>query len=480
MNFPNTASAQEPAATNNHWLRRVFSRTILSDRAILFSTIVVAAGFLLSKVLGFGREILIARAFGTNAELDAFRAANTFSDLLDSVIAGTTIAAVFIPVFSTYLVQDAEGRREGWRFASAVLNAMALSIAGLAALGILFSSQLIQFVIAPGFGPAQRELAATLMRIVLFSAMIFGISGTVTGILHAQSRFVLPALAPPIHNIAIIAALFLLVPRFGIFGLAYGVVIGSLLHLCIQIPGLIRSGMQYSATLGFRQRSMRHLVDLLGPRVITTNVIQLTRLIMINLASFLGEGSISALGYAYSLWQFPETMIGTAIALVVFPRLARQAAQQNLREFNRLYRLALLTILALAIPSTLFLIVFAQPLVTVLFQRGAFGSESTELVARVLQFYALGIIGESILEVTARVFYAQHDSRTPMSIAIVSMIVRIILMVWWRDTLGAAGLALAYAIGVVLEGGALWWLAGRRFGVKPRTETGDVRLETGD
>lgn len=457
------AEPSEPSLAAHPARTGILSRTILGDRAIFFSTVVVSGGFLLSKVLGFVREIFIARAFGTSAELDAFRAANTFSDLLDSVIAGTTIAAVFIPVFSTYLVQGAEGRREGWRFASAVLNAMSLSLAGLAGIGILLAPQLIEYVIAPGFGPAQRDLAANLMRVVLFSAMVFGVSGTVTGILHAQNRFILPALAPPIHNVAIIISLFTLVPRFGIMGLAYGVVVGSLLHLGIQIPGLVRSGMRYFPTLGVRQKSMRHLLDLLGPRVITTNVIQITRLIMINLASYLGEGSISALGYAYSLWQFPETMIGTAIGLAVFPRLARQAARSDLPEFNRIYRTALVTILALAIPSALFLIVFATPLVTILFQRGAFGSESTALVARVLQFYALAIIGESILEVTARVFYAQHDSRTPMSIAIGSMILRLLLMVWWRDTLGAPGLALAYALGVMFEGGMLWFVAHRRY-----------------
>lgn len=443
--------------------RRVISGSLLSERAITLSTFVVAGGFLLSKVLGLVRVRMTADAFGTSAGYDAFRVANTFSDMLDSVIAGATIAAVFIPVFSSFMVKDKVGQREGWRFASAVLNDMFLFVAFVAGLGILFAPWLVGMLIAPGFDAAQRQLATDLMRVVLLAAVVFGVSGTITGILHAQNRFVLAALASPLNNVGVIFAILFLVPEMGIFGLAWGVVLGSLLHLGIQIPALVRGGMQWFPTLGTSQGGMGELLRLLGPRIVTTNLGSVTRLLTNNIGSFLVVGSIGALDYAYLLWQFPETLIGTAIAVAVFPRLAQRVAVNDVRGFQHLYRIALLTILALAIPAMLVAILFAQSIVALVLRGGAFGAESTELVAHVLQFYALAIVGEAVLELVARVFYANKDSKTPMFVALGGMALRVALMLLWRDSLGAPGLALAYAVGVSTEAAVLWVLSRRRF-----------------
>ncbi|HEY6042378.1 MAG TPA: lipid II flippase MurJ, partial [Anaerolineae bacterium] len=245
-------------------------------------------------------------------------------------------------------------------------------------------------------------------------------------------------------------------PRYGIYGLAYGVLLGSLLHTAIQLPGLIWYGGKYFLTLGLHQQSMFDLAGLFGPRFATTVVIHLTRFIMTNLASGLGTGSVSALSYATSIWQFPETLIGTAIALAAFPRLASAAAGGRRVEMGRIYRLALYSILALAIPAMLVAIIFARPIISLLYRGGEFGTASVELVATVLQFFALAIVGESVLELTARIFYAQQDSRTPMFVAFVSMAIRVALMWWGSRVWGAAGLALAYSIGVFIEGGALY------------------------
>lgn len=459
-----TANLSDEQAPLPLW-RRLFSASLLSERAITLSTFVVAGGFLTSKILGYVRVALSARAFGTSGDMDAFLAASTFSDQLDSVIAGATIAAVFIPVFSSFMVKDKHEQEEGWQFASAVLNDMFLLMLVVAGVGILFAPQLVQFLVAPGFDAAQRELATNLMRVVLLAAVVFAVSGTMTGILHAQNRFVLAALASPLHNLGVIFGIVVLAPSMGIFGLAWGIVIGSLLHLGIQIPGLVRSGMHYHATIRAGQGSMRELLRLLGPRAVTTNLGGVTRTLMNNLASFLSAGSISALNYSYNLWQFPETLIGTAIAVAVFPRLAQRVAAKDVAGFQRLYRVALLTILALAIPAMLVAFFFAQPIVAIL-QRGEFRADSTIFVARVLQFYSLAIVGEAVLELTARVFYANHDSKTPMFVAIGGMILRVGLMVLWRDSLGAPGLALAYGIGVTAEATVLWFISRRRFGAK--------------
>ncbi len=436
--------------------------TLLSDRRLLISSAIVAGGFLASKILGLLREILIARAFGTRGDLDAFFAATQFSDLLFAVIAGGALASVFIPVFSGYLVRDETSRRAGWEFASAVVNDVFLAVTLFSIIGMLFAPQIVEHWLAPGFSTERRALTADLLRLVLLSTIIFGVSGTLTGILHAHNHFILPAIAPSLYNLGIIAGAVWLAPRFGIFGLAYGVVAGSAAHLLIQIPGLIRHRARFVPTLGLRLSATRDLVTLLGPRIVTMLVVRVTWIVMTNFASRLGEGSVSALSYAYSLWQFPESLIGTAIALAVFPRLAARAAEGKLAELRALYRIALVSILGLAIPAMLALIVFARPLVSLLFERGAFGGGSTDLVATVLQFYALAVAGESLLELTARIFYAQRDARTPMFVAIAAMTIRVALMGWW-SAFGAPGLALAYAVGVALEGGALAGLAQLRW-----------------
>jgi len=443
-------------------IHRLFSSSIFSDRRLLISSAIVAAGFFSSKVLGLLREIVIARAFGTGGELDAFFAATQFSDLLFAVVAGGALASVFIPVFSGYLVRDQESRRAGWEFASAVVNDVFLIVTCFAVLGMIFAQPITDYFLAPGFPPERRALTADLLRLVLLATIIFGVSGTLTGILHAHNHFILPAVAPSLYNISMIVGTVWLAPRFGIFGLAYGVVAGSALHLAIQLPGLLRRGARYFSTLGLRHTGMSNLLALLGPRVVTMLAVRVTWIIMTNMASRLGEGSVSALSYAYSIWQFPESLIGTAIALAAFPRLSALASANKLDELRALYRVALAAILGLAIPAALALVVFAQPIVALLLQRGAFGGTSTELVAMVLQFYALAVVGESLLELTARVFYAQRDARTPMFIAIVSMALRAALIVWWSSTFGAAGIALAYAVGVTVEGSALWWLAQTR------------------
>ncbi|MCL5950635.1 MAG: murein biosynthesis integral membrane protein MurJ, partial [Chloroflexi bacterium] len=275
-------------------VRALVAHSLFSDRRLLGSAAIVAGGLFSSKVLGLVREILIARTFGTRGDLDAFYAATSFSDLLFSLIAGGALASVFIPVLSTYLAQNGDGSKAeaetGWQFASAVINAVFVIVGLFSAFGMVVAPQIVEHFLAPGFSPERQALTAALLRLVLISTVIFGVSGTLTGILHAHNHFLLPSLAPSLYNLGIIAGAVLLAPRWGIMGLAYGVVAGSALHLLIQVPGLVRYRARYFLTLGIRLDGTRHLIELLGPRVITMGAVRLTFIIMTNLASRLGEG----------------------------------------------------------------------------------------------------------------------------------------------------------------------------------------------
>ncbi len=261
------------------------------------------------------------------------------------------------------------------------------------------------------------------MRLVFISTVIFSVSGVVISLLHAHQHFILPALAPALYNLGIIAGALWLAPFFGIYGLAYGVLAGSVLHLAVQVPALIH----------FRHGIRRRWVGVtpgcescfssLVPGLVTLGVVRVNFLVMTNLASRLGEGSIAALNYAYLLMQFPESLIGTAIALAIFPTLAQMAARGDRAGLGVLFQRGLAVILALAGAATLVFILLARPIVQIVFQRGGICAASVDAVAFALLFYALAIIGESALELCARVFYAQHDARTPMGAALSALVV---------------------------------------------------------
>lgn len=430
-------------------------------RQLTRSALIVAGGFLLSKVFGLVREMLIARAFGTSADLDAYYAAFNFPDLLYALIPGGALASVFIPVLAGYLTR--EHSTAGWKFASVVLNDVLLVVACLSALGALFAEPLVAFVIAPGFDPARQTLTANLMRLVFVSTTIFGGSGIVVAILHAHQHFILPALAPAMYNLGIIAGALFLAPAFGVYGLAYGVLAGSVLHFGIQVPGLLKFRAQYFPAIDVRHAGVREFLHLFAPRVMTMGVVRLNFLLLTNLASRLGEGNVTVLNYAHLLMQFPQSLIGTAIALAVFPMLARLAAQSASAELRALFYRALLVILALTTAATVVGIVFARPLVQMVFQRGAFGEASVEAVALAFQFFALAIVGESALEICARLFYAQHDAHTPLWAACAALLANLILSMGLMSVLGTRGLAFARAAALTLEAGILFFVARRRW-----------------
>ena len=228
----------------------------MSFRRLTLYTAIVGGGFMSSFVLGYLRDRIVAHSFGTAPTLDAYYAAFNFPELLFALIPGGALASVFIPVLSTYLVADSK-RDEGWKLASAVANDVLLVVAALALVAAIAAPWLVAFLIAPRFDPARQALAADLMRLVLISTLIFSVSGVVTGILQAHNSFLLPALAPSFYNLGIIAGALFLAPRFGVYGLAYGVVGGSLLHLIDPSPGIVSPSRPVFLGFGLAQRRSR-------------------------------------------------------------------------------------------------------------------------------------------------------------------------------------------------------------------------------
>ncbi len=425
---------------------------------------ILMTAFLVNKGLGVGRQIVIARAFGTGSDYDAFIAAFRLPDILFMLISGGALATAFIPILSERLTLRPPSDRDGWRLTSATLNTMLIAVS-LASAGVaLVALPLVEWLIAPGFSPETQQLTANLMRLALLSTLIFSLSGLVGGVLNAHQHFLLPALAPLIYNLGLIIGAIWLVPILGVYGLMWGAIAGAAGHLLIQLPGLVRYRMRYWPILGWRDSGLHQVVKLMGPRILTIGVIQINFLVIFNLASRLGEGSVSALDYGWDLMQMPQTIIGSAIGIVLFPTMAELAAVGNQAGLRHTTALALRIILALSIPAMVGLMVLGLPIIEVLLERGEFGPDSTAAVDQTLHFWALALVGHSALEVVNRLFYAQKDTLTPLWGALAGMVVNVSLAVLLYRPLDAGGLALSNGVAVTVEVLLLLMVAQRRMG----------------
>jgi putative peptidoglycan lipid II flippase len=436
--------------------------TQIKTNHLIRSTAILMTAFLFNKFLAIGRQIVIARAFGTGSDYDAFVAAFRLPDILFMLISGGALATAFIPILSERLALQPGDDPHGWRLTSATLNTILVIVSAAAALLAIIALPLVEWLIAPGFPPETQLLTANLMRLALISTIIFSISGLAGGVLNVHQHFLLPALAPIIYNLGLIAGAIFLAPTFGVYGLMWGAIAGAAGHLLIQIPGLRQYHLAYQPIFGWHDPGLRQVARLMGPRILTLGVIQVNFLVIFNLASRLGEGSVSALDYGWDLMQMPQTIIGSAIGIVLFPTMSALAAQNDLAGLRHTTAQALRIILALSIPAMVGLIVLGRPVIQLMFERGEFGPDSTAAVYQSLQFWALALVGHCALEVVNRLFYARKDTTTPLLAALAGMVVNLGLAVVLYRTLDAGGLALSNGVAVMLEVLILLAIAHRR------------------
>jgi putative peptidoglycan lipid II flippase len=432
------------------------------QRHLARNVLLVSGAFVLAAAAGLIRNAIIARQFGIGADLDAYYAAFKLPDLLFTVVAGGALATAFIPVFAGFVA--AEDRAGAWRLASAITNWVVLVTGALALIVAIAAPWLVRTIIAPGFSPAQASETASVMRIVLVSTLIFSISALQGSILHGFKHFLLPALAPVVYPVGVIVGAVWLAPAWGVRGLAAGAVIGAGLHLAIKIPGLLRFGFRWRPILDAGDGAVRKVAVLLGPRVLDLGVFHLTLLATTNLASRLGPGGVSALEWGWDAMQLPETVIGTAFGLVAFPTLADLAARGDRAGLAATLSESLRTVLTLAVPAAVGLILLGRPLLALLYQRGAFDAAATEAVYVALRFYALGLAAHVCLELAARAFFAQQDTITPLLLAAASAAANILLAALLMGPLGHGGLALANSLAVTAEVLALIFILRRRLG----------------
>jgi len=415
------------------------------------AAIVVAIGFLGSRLLGLLRTVVIAKSFGTSPELSAYWVAFRLPDMIFQLLAGATLASAFIPVFSRYFTRRSS--EEAWRLASSVLNLVFIATIAFAILGFILAPWFIP-LIAPGLGEdtgRQAELhslATDLTRIMLISPIFFSVSGMFMGILNARHHFLFPALAPWTYNLSIIVAA-LVSDR--VETLAIAVAVGSALHLLIQIPGLQLVGMIYKPVAQWRDEGVREVGRLMLPRVLGLAAVQINFLVTTFFASLVSDEAISGINYAWLIIMTPVGLFGMAISTAVFPTLAEQAAVERRDELRHTLSLSLRLILFLTLPASVGLMILGRPLVTFLFEHGAFTAASTDITVAALLFYSIGLFAHSGIEILSRGFYALSDTRTPVAFAITSMIANLILCLMFVGPFGVRGLGLALSLSAILE-----------------------------
>ena len=408
---------------------------------------VVSGATLLSRIFGLLRDIVIAGYFGAGMASDAFFVAFRIPNLLRRLFAEGSLTIAFVPVFTEYLTKD--GEPAAFVFARSAVRLISILLAAAAVVGILLTPLIVR-VMAPGFiaSPEKLALTITLTRFMFPYIFFIGLVALCMGILNTLGHFAAPALAPVMLNLAMIAAVLFLSPhiQYPVYGLAIGVLLGGLLQLLLQIPFLLRKGVVFWEAASLFHPGLKRIGRLMLPAVFGAAVYQINILVGTLLASLLPDGSVSYLYYADRLVQFPLGIFAIAVATAVLPSFSTYAAVQDNKALSETFGYAMRLVFFITIPSMVGLILLREPIIGLLFKRGAFDSQTTILTASALLYYGIGLWAFSAVRIVVTLFYALQDTRTPVKMAAISVFVNMILGVALMWPLRHGGLALATSL----------------------------------
>lgn len=425
------------------------------------SAIIVGLAFVLSRILGLVREMVLANQFGTTSTMDAYVSAFRIPDLLFLVVIAGSFGAAFIPVFGEYIAKGDEER--AWRLASAVLTWAGIVVLALSLIIFVFARPLMG-IVAPGFDEETTTLAVDLMRILLLSPIFLGTGIAFKGILEAQHQFTWPAFAPLIYNVAIIIGAIGFAPTYGIQAVAWAVILGALGHMLIQLPSVLRSGLVFRPTLNRQVDGLAEVGRLLGPRIIGLAAFQVNFIAINAFASTLTSERVSALNYSWQLLMLPHGVLALSISTVIFPTLAELYSTGDDAGFRSTLDRTLRPLLFLSIPASAGLFLVREPIARLIYESGTFDERSTELVAAPLAWFAAGLVGYALTEILTRVFYATRDTRTPVITGVLTVIANLLLCALLIGSLGHSGLALALSVTTGAEAVILWLFLRQRAG----------------
>jgi len=409
--------------------------------ALARSTILVMAATLSSSLLGFGREVVNARLYGTSAPMDAFLAAATIPTILFGVFNGALVSAL-VPVFSEFVARGDE--ESAWRLASTIFNGLFIALTLLAIAGWYFAPAFVPYV-AHGFPPAQLAETVKMTRWLMPSVVATSLAGVVSAMLNARHRFSASAVQGIAINAVTIGVVLWFDRSLGIYALVLGTALGLSAQLLVQIPAALALRL-YRPVLDLRHPGLAKIWLMLGPIVVGSAAGQLAIFFDRNFASTLTPGYIAGMNYATKLVGFPQQIFAAAIATVIFPLLASQFASANRSGIKRSVVMGLRLVNFITIPSVIGLIVLGRPIVATLFERGAFRSSATDLCAGLLPYASIGLVGTAASIVLTRCCFACKETRWTVGISIFAVLLNVVLSLLWLGPLGARGLLLANSV----------------------------------
>jgi len=438
---------------------RVFGST--PAKTIGGAALIIAIAGIVSRLLGFLRDRLLAAQFGAGDTLDAYYAAFRIPDLLYNLLVMGALSAAFIPIFTDFLSEKKE--RAAWKLASSVLQWIVVLLGALSICAAIFAPALVA-LIAPGFSDEKQSLTVELTRIMLLSPILLGISAVFGSVLVSFKRFVAYSFAPLLYNLGIIAGGVFLVPTLGVSGLGWGVVAGAMLHLLVQIPAVRDSGFRASffrVGLPF-DGPVRRVMTLMIPRSIGMAANQIGLLLTTVFASSLASGSLAVFTLAWNIQSIPIGLFAVAFSLAAFPALAFSASKKNDREFFATLSQTVKRILFFVVPLSVFFIIFRAQFVRVILGSGQFDWEDTIATFGVLGWLSASLFAQGLIPLFARGFYAKKDTKTPLYIALAAEAVHIALIPILLPRFGVDALAIAFSVGSVINFGALFFFLRRR------------------
>ena len=436
--------------------------------------LVVSGAFLVSRVLGYVRIVVIADSFRVT-DLDAFFAAFRIPDLVFQLVAAGALSSALIPIVSGLFTTGERSR--AWRVVSTVINLMLIGLAVLA--GVLFIlAPVVVPIITPGFEGAKLDQTIELTRIMLLSPIFLALGAVATSVLNSDGRFAAAAVAPIVYNLAIIAGALILGPTLGVEGLAVSVVAGSLGHLLVQLRPVARLGFRYTPRIEVADPQARKALLLMAPRAIGLGVTQITFIVVTSLASLLGNGAVADFNFAFALLQIPLGIIGVPLGIVVLPSLSRDAAVGHETAFAALLTRALRLLIYVMVPIAALTAVVRRPVVEILFGGGNLRDADLEIIALTLVGFLVGLTAHAMIAVLARAFYARQDTVTPVVAAVVAVGINCTLAVILVGPFGLPGIAVAIAIAAWIEAIALLAVLYRRLPHFELSGLGRVGLES--
>ena len=397
----------------------------LKSKTITISAAILGVSSTISALLGIVRDRLLAGTFGAGVQLDVYFAAFRIPNLVYGILITGGLVAAFLPVFSETFEDNEE---EGWELVSNLLNFLLLALSGLSFLLFLFAPWVVR-LIAPGFNAAQTEWTIILTRIMMVSPILLGVSSMLSGVLKYFDHFITYALAPILYNLGIIFGIIFLVPIFDLLGLAYGVVLGALAHMIIQIPAAKKIGFEYRPILDLSSKKLRRIARLIVPRMVGQASTQINMVVITAIASTLTAGSLSIFNFADHLQAFPVRVIGVSFAVAAFPRFSKNLANGEKIKFLDNFSNSARKILFAIIPISFLTFILRGQVVRLVLGTGRFDWTDTRLTAASLGIFAFSLFANALSHLFIRAFFAMQDTKTPVYISIGGVVVNVLLAV---------------------------------------------------